>query len=192
MYFTAPLIGGLWVAFVAYWLISSLGVKKNAKASPWRQAMGIRLAIILVFVLFWRSAALKEFALRHGGLSAPSNNPAIAALGVLLCAVGVGFAIWARRHIGRNWGMPMSLKQDPELVTTGPYAMVRHPIYSGIIVAMAGSILGVGIVWLVPFVLFCGYFVYSAKTEERLMRERFPATYPAYMARTKMLIPFIV
>ena len=192
MHVTASLIGCLWLAFTAYWLISSLGVKKTAKASPRRLAMGIRLVIILVFAVFWRSTALEEFSSRFGGLGAPASHAVVAQLGVLLCACGVGFAIWARRHLGRNWGMPMSLKQDPELVTTGPYALVRHPIYSGMIVAMIGSILGMGIVWLVPFVLSCGYFVYSARTEERLMLGQFPDTYPAYMARTKMLIPFIL
>ena len=154
--------------------------------------MGIRLVIIVIVVLFWRTAALREFASRFGGLRVPPSNPFIAALGVVLCASGIAFAIWARRHIGRNWGMPMSFKEDPELVTTGPYAMVRHPIYSGIIAAMAGSVLGVGIAWLAPLVLFCAYFVYSASTEERLMLERFPTTYLAYMERTKMLIPFIL
>ncbi|HEY5063155.1 MAG TPA: isoprenylcysteine carboxylmethyltransferase family protein [Gemmatimonadaceae bacterium] len=192
MHFTAPLIGCFWLVFTAYWLISSVGVKKNATGGRWRRAMGIRFVIILVFSLFWRTAALRAFASRFGALSAPSSNPVIAGLGVLLCAVGIGFAIWARRHIGRNWGMPMSLKEDPELVTTGPYTMVRHPIYSGMILAMAGSILGMGVVWVMPFILSCGYFVYSARTEEGLMLERFPATYPAYMARTKMLIPFIL
>ena len=57
----------------------------------------------------------------------------------MLFAVGLGFAIWARRALGHNWGTPMSQKYEPELVTSGPYWMVRHPIYSGILVAGLGT-----------------------------------------------------
>jgi len=112
-------------------------------------------------------------------------------MGVILCAAGIAFAIWARRHIGRNWGMPMSLQEDHELVTTGPYARVRHPIYSGMLLAMVGSMLAEGAGWLPPFLIFFVYFIYSAKTEEKLMVQQFPNEYPAYKERTKMLIPFV-
>jgi len=61
-------------------------------------------------------------------------------VGVALCALGIGLAIWARTYLGRNWGMPMSRKENPELVTSGPYAYVRHPIYTGLLIAMLGSV----------------------------------------------------
>ncbi len=108
-----------------------------------------------------------------------------------MCLVGFGFAVWARIHIGRNWGMPMSLRQDHELVTSGPYAYIRHPIYTGIMLAMIGSVLAVGVLWLLLFVLYFVYFIISARTEERMMIAQFPDTYPAYRRRTKMLIPFV-
>jgi protein-S-isoprenylcysteine O-methyltransferase Ste14 len=117
-------------------------------------------------------------------------NPAIQWLGVVICACGMAFAIWARFHLGRNWGMPMSLKKDAELVTTGPYAYVRHPIYTGMILAMLGTTLVI-IWWAVPLVAFFVYFVYSAKTEEKIMLGEFGARYTEYMKHTKMLIPFV-
>jgi protein-S-isoprenylcysteine O-methyltransferase Ste14 len=86
----------------------------------------------------------------------------------------------------------MSRKQNPELVVTGPYAFVRHPIYGGILLALLGSTIGLGILWLVPLVLGGVYLVYAAKREEKLMLEQFPDQYPAYMKRTRMLVPFIV
>jgi protein-S-isoprenylcysteine O-methyltransferase Ste14 len=88
--------------------------------------------------------------------------------------------------------MPMSRKENPELVSTGPYALVRHPIYTGILLAMLGSTIGQSIFWLLPFILFGAYFIYSARREEKLLTEQFPEQYPAYMHKTKMLVPFLL
>ncbi len=86
----------------------------------------------------------------------------------------------------------MSEKIDATLVTTGPYRYIRHPIYSGIILAMVGTALAVTIYWLVAVAVLGTYFVYSASVEERIMVRLFPATYPAYKKSTHMLIPFIL
>ena len=102
------------------------------------------------------------------------------------------FAIWARIFIGRNWGMPMTLKEGHELVTTGPYSYVRHPIYAGILLAMLGSALVFGLWWFAIFFITAINFVYAAKKEEGLMLQQFPNAYPDYMKRTKMLIPFLL
>jgi protein-S-isoprenylcysteine O-methyltransferase Ste14 len=88
--------------------------------------------------------------------------------------------------------MPMTRKERPELVTSGPYAYVRHPIYTGILVAVFGSAIGTSPFWLIPFVLLGIYFVYGARREEKLMMEQFPEQYPQYMSRTKMLVPFVL
>ena len=105
--------------------------------------------------------------------------------------LGITLAIWARRHLGRNWGMPMSLKEEPELVTSGPYKYIRNPIYSGMLLALLGTGLVLGLPWLVAFVACSIYFIYSSKVEEKIMAEQFPQTYPEYKKRTKMLIPFV-
>ncbi len=112
-------------------------------------------------------------------------------IGVILCGVGVAFAIWARRHLGKNWGMPRSQKENPDLITTGPYTYVRHPIYTGVLLAILGSILASDLRGLILFVIVAAYFVYSAKTEERYMTEKFPQQYPSYKAQTKMIVPFV-
>ena len=108
-----------------------------------------------------------------------------------LTALGLGFAIWARVHIGRNWGTPMSQKDDPELVTSGPYHLVRHPIYSGILFAGIGTAVALSWLWLIAVGLAGVYFVYSATVEERNMTRQFPETYPAYQRSAKMLVPFV-
>ncbi len=87
--------------------------------------------------------------------------------------------------------MPMSVKEDPELVTTGPYRYVRHPIYSGMLLAMLGSALADGPLWFIFAVVFGTFFVISARAEEQLMLRLFPEEYPGYRARTKAIVPFI-
>jgi protein-S-isoprenylcysteine O-methyltransferase Ste14 len=86
----------------------------------------------------------------------------------------------------------MSQKADPELVTTGPYSKVRHPIYSGIILAMVGTAIAVSPYWLIAAVIIGAYFLYSATVEERNMAKLFPTTYPPYKSATKMLIPYVL
>ena len=86
--------------------------------------------------------------------------------------------------------MPMSPKANPDLVMTGPYAHVRHPIYSGILLAMLGSAIGASVFWVLPFALFGPYFFYSARREEEFMVSLFPEDYRDYMARSNMLLPW--
>lgn len=112
-------------------------------------------------------------------------------LGVILCVLGLAFAIWARRDLGRNWSGTPSMKEDHELVTSGPYRFVRHPIYTGMILALFGSVLASGIIWLVIFIIFCINFLYQLPVEEKYMMQLFPNEYPEYKKRTKALIPFV-
>ena len=86
----------------------------------------------------------------------------------------------------------MTQKAEPELVTSGPYRAVRHPIYSGLLAALLGTALVINLVGLIIVPIFVGYFYYSASVEERNLTATFPTTYPAYRASTKMLIPFIL
>ena len=94
--------------------------------------------------------------------------------------------------IGRNWAPPATCRTDTELVTSGPYALVRHPIYGGILLMMVGTAIGLIPTWWLVAAAAGIYFFYSARAEERFMTERFPDSYPAYRARTKMLIPLLI
>ena len=100
--------------------------------------------------------------------------------------------MWARLYIGRNWGMPMSRKDEPELVTTGPYHRIRHPIYTGLILAMFGTALATSVYGLIVAAVISGFFIYSATQEEAYLTEQFQDTYRAYKHSTKMLIPFVL
>jgi protein-S-isoprenylcysteine O-methyltransferase Ste14 len=86
----------------------------------------------------------------------------------------------------------MSRRADPELVTTGPYQWIRHPIYSGILLGLAGTAIAVSAYWLIAVAITGAYFLVSAVVEERTMAKLFPAAYPPYRRVTKMLIPFLL
>ena len=170
-----------WVAFWLYWLVAAFSMKRGRV--PWSRELGIRAVLLVVVILLIHSRVF-----RHDAVNTDRWR---AALGLLLFALGLGFAIWARVHIGRNWGTPMTRKDDPELVTSGPYHLVRHPIYTGILVAGAGTAVALSWLWLIAVILAGVYFIYSATVEERYMTQQFPDEYPAYKGATKMLLPFV-
>ncbi len=170
-----------WVVFWIYWLAASVGVK--AGQSRWARLAGLRVGIILIVLLLLRGKALKG--------QVATNDPWLQGIGLAVFLLGLALAVWARVYLGRNWGMPMSQKADPELVTSGPYHRIRHPIYSGIILGLLGTTIAVSLYWLVAVLLTGAYFLYSAIVEERSMAQLFPDAYPAYKRSTKMLVPFI-
>jgi protein-S-isoprenylcysteine O-methyltransferase Ste14 len=174
-------IGVGWIVFWLYWLAMSAGVK--AGQSRWGQFAGIRVGLIIVILLLLRLRLAKGNVV---------HSPWLEGTGLAVWVLGLALAVWARVYIGRNWGMPMSRKDSPELVTSGPYRSVRHPIYSGILLGMVGTTVAVSLYWLVAVVVIGGYFIFSAVHEERYMTEQFPDSYPAYRRSTKMLIPFVL
>ncbi len=176
-------IYSLWIVFWLAWLVAALSAKRAAQ-SRMGQFVGLRLATFVVVYLIIRFGVLK-------GHHAIVASPVLQGIGLVLFLAGLGLAVWARVHLGRNWGTPMSEKMDAELVTTGPYQYIRNPIYSGIILAAIGTSVAISWYWLVAVVLMGAYFVYSASVEEQTMERLFPSTYPEYKRSTKMLIPFV-
>jgi protein-S-isoprenylcysteine O-methyltransferase Ste14 len=170
-----------WAVFWLGWLAAAVWTKPGQV--DLRRTAGVRVVIAIVVVTLIRLRVFRTYAPVHA--SWPQG------VGLALFAAGLLLAVWARVYIGRNWGSPMSRKADPDLVRSGPYRWIRHPIYSGIILAMIGMVVALSLIWLVPAVILGGYFVYSATREERYMTQRFPDAYPDYKRSTKMLIPFL-
>jgi protein-S-isoprenylcysteine O-methyltransferase Ste14 len=170
-----------WAAFWLYWLLAAFSMKRGRVS--WSHEGRIRVVIIVLAIVLVRLGVLRG----HRATTDPWRE----AVGLALFGLGLAFAVWARVHIGRNWGTPMTQKNDPELVTSGPYRLVRHPIYSGILVAGIGTAMALSWFWLAPVGLAGIYFIYSAAVEERYLAEQFPDSYPAYKRSTKMLVPFV-
>ncbi len=169
-----------WIIFWVYWLASAVGVKEGRASRRRIPLNGLSaLAVILLLRVF-----------RGGSLAV--HSPVLGAIGALVFAAGLALAIWARIHLGKNWGMPMTQKDEPELVTSGPYRFVRHPIYSGLLAGVLGTALATNLTGLIIVAVLGGYFYYSAVVEERNLIATFPVAYPAYRAHTKRLIPFIL
>lgn len=170
-----------WAVFWLYWIVAAISMKRGRV--QWSRELRIRAVLVVLVIVLVRLGVFRG----HG----VDSDPWRAAVGLVLFALGLGFAVWARVHIARNWGTPMTQKDEPELVTSGPYGLVRHPIYSGILVAGLGTSVALSWVWLAAVVLAGVYFIYSATVEERYLTEQFPDEYPAYKRSTKMLVPYV-
>jgi protein-S-isoprenylcysteine O-methyltransferase Ste14 len=170
----------IWPVFWIYWIAASIGVKKGRTGGT--RVAGVRVPIILIVLILVRLAFRGH---------AFTDNPWLQGVGLAVFLLGLGLAVWARLYLGRNWGGPMTRKDEPELVTTGPYRTIRHPIYTGIILGLVGTAIAVSWYWLIAVVVLGAYFIYSAIREERYLAETFPDTYPDYKRSTKMLVPFI-
>jgi protein-S-isoprenylcysteine O-methyltransferase Ste14 len=169
-----------WIVFWVYWLASAFDVKEGRASRRRIPLNGLSaLSVILLLRVF-----------RGGSLAV--HSPVLGAIGAIVFAAGIALAIWARLHLGRNWGMPMTQKAEPELVTSGPYRFVRHPIYSGLLAALLGTALVTNLIGLIIVAVLGGYFYYSASVEERNLVATFPTAYPAYRSSTKMLVPFVL
>jgi protein-S-isoprenylcysteine O-methyltransferase Ste14 len=180
MHTLKTVIGFAWIAFWIYWLASA-ATSKESVSGGWRTRL-TGVSAIAVFII----AGL----LRGGNLAL--HIVILAVIGAVLFACGISLAVWARLHLGRNWGMPMTQRVEPELVTSGPYRFVRHPIYSGLLIAILGTALLNSLLGLIVVALLTGYFYYCGTVEERNLVTTFPKTYPEYKSRTKMLIPFLL
>jgi protein-S-isoprenylcysteine O-methyltransferase Ste14 len=114
-------------------------------------------------------------------------------LGAAATLGGLMFAVWARVHLGRNWSRSVTIKQDHELITTGPYALVRHPIYTGILTGLLGTAIAICQVrGFIGFTLFFFAFWIKFRMEEQWMRSEFGETYASYAHHTAALVPYLL
>jgi protein-S-isoprenylcysteine O-methyltransferase Ste14 len=180
------LIKCCWIFFALFWLVSAFGVKRAVRTEPMaRRFLKHWLPIMVGIALLWPWYQGTPLAWRVYPASAW-----IAWLGMLLTAAGVLFACWARVVLGRNWSGVVQVKQDHELIERGPYRYVRHPIYTGLLLAFLGTALAIGEVrGFLAFAIVAVSFWFKLRLEERWMREQFGTAYATYMQRVKALIP---
>ena len=182
------MIGPMWLAIFVIWAISGLSTKRTVgSASDARARISLGGALLGWFILFNR-------VLRPGVLGERfvPIGPGVVYTGTVLTAVGLGFALWARFTIGRNWGRLITVQADHQLIRKGPYSIVRHPIYSGFMLATFGTALAIGEVGgLVATALVVISWGYKSTLEEGYMIEHFGAEYEQYRQQVKGLIPGI-
>lgn len=183
------LIPSAWILFAIYWSLSA-GVVKRIKKAESRLERFIHLtlsslAFVILFSPWFRAGPL-------GRRFLPQNQITFLT-GALLLLAGLGFAVWARLHLGTNWSATVSLKEGHRLIQTGPYALVRHPIYTGIITAVTGNAVVLG-EWrgLVAAALLMAVYFFKSRREERFLVSEFGEEYLCYQKRVKALIPFLV
>jgi protein-S-isoprenylcysteine O-methyltransferase Ste14 len=179
-------------AFVIVWLAMAFRTKKKVFRQPVAGQLAYLLPMLLGIALL---AQLVRRAPRLAFLAAPLYrlSPALAWVAAALAVSGLVLAVWARFALGRNWSGQVTLKEDHELVTSGPYAVVRHPIYTAVILLFGGFaiLLSSASAWLGLALMTVSFWI-KLRQEEALMLGQFPDAYPAYMAHTKRLLPALV
>lgn len=176
----------LWTLLCLYWIVSALQQKSTSKREAWfdrlRHTLVVGFGAFLIFSHYAHFSWLgKRFVPEWFW---------IAVGGVVLTAVGVALAMWARLHLGANWSGTVSIREQHELIRTGPYRWMRHPIYSGILLGMAGTIFVVGEVrGLIGFALMAAAFYVRARKEESWLNREFGASFEAHTKRTGMFLP---
>ena len=183
-----PLVGSMWLAWAAYWLWSSRHVKRVRR----RESTFSRAAHLVPLTL---AAALLATPSLPGWLGERwlAAGPMSGIAGASLVALGLALSVWARRILGGNWSATVTLKEEHEIVQTGPYSVVRHPIYTGLLIALGGSAVVRG-EWrgVVAFAIAATALWRKLRIEERWLTEAFGLRYADYVRRTRALIPFIL
>ena len=178
----------LWLAFLVVWIIAGISNKRSVRrdSSPLRFVYGLLVPLGAFLVVQTRLLGPLEVSLLP-------HNWALEFCGLTITAAGMGFAIWSRLALGRNWSSAVTVKAGHELIRSGPYRFVRHPIYSGILIGLIGTAIGratlpslLGVV-----IALCG-FCMKWKTEERFMVEQFGAQYVEYQSEVKAVIPGVL
>ncbi|HLH55245.1 MAG TPA: isoprenylcysteine carboxylmethyltransferase family protein [Verrucomicrobiae bacterium] len=180
-------LAGCWAFVIGYWIVSAFFVKRTSTKQPLSHRVWyLALMAIAIGLLCYNSRLV------HFDRALFRRTIATKLAGDCVALLGAGIAIWARASLGRNWSSRVTLKKDHELIETGPYRLVRHPIYSGLLLMIIGTAITTatqaGFVAL--SVCFCGFWI-KLRQEERLLSRNL-AGYPEYMRRTKALVPFVL
>lgn len=182
-------IAACWIVYIVYWVVSAWSVKavaeRQSRAAMLSQRIPIALGAFLLFARFGPTFPLEWVLFQR--------PPAVKAVAAALCLLGVAGAIWARRTLAGNWSGAVTFKKGHELVKTGPYRYVRHPIYTSLLLMFLGTALEAGRLGACLGVLvFLGGCLIKISQEEKLMMRHFPDEYAQYRASVKALIPFIL
>jgi protein-S-isoprenylcysteine O-methyltransferase Ste14 len=178
-----------WLLLGLYWLWSSRRIKTvDRMEAPFKRFMAYHLPLFAACVLLGEGEWYGDTWLHRRFLAELAVfQPA----GLVLVIGGVFLAVWARHMLGRNWSVAPQLKHEHELIQSGPYRHVRHPIYSGLLLAFLGTTVMIG-EWraLLAFAIVLASFAHKYRVEERMLQRHFGEGYRQYAARTGALLPW--
>jgi protein-S-isoprenylcysteine O-methyltransferase Ste14 len=181
------LIWLLWSAWALYWVVSAISNKTTRR----RESLGSRLSHVVPLTVGFVLLAWHDVPWAWLGARLWPRSLTAYWLGVALLAAGLGFTVWARIHLGRNWSGAVTVKEDHELIRSGPYAHVRHPIYTGLLAAALGSAIASGTVHAaLGLLIIAAALLRKLRIEERFMCATFPGAYQRYAAQVPAVIPF--
>jgi protein-S-isoprenylcysteine O-methyltransferase Ste14 len=174
-----------WLIWIVYWLIEA------RNTAPTRKSESLSIAVV------YRGATVVGIILIFGFRRLPTQlwpaSVSLRCIAVILALCGFSFAIWARQHIGRYWSARVTLKEGHQLIESGPYGVVRHPIYSGLLLSMAATVMTIGTVQsLFGYAVLVAALVFKLAAEERLLTANFGEAYKEYQMRVKALIPGLI
>jgi protein-S-isoprenylcysteine O-methyltransferase Ste14 len=179
----------LWIAYLVFWQIMAANVKATKRLEPAVSRVLRAVLFVAVVVLLVQPNILPralDWHFLHSGHISFFVGAAITAAGLL-------FSVWARLHLGRNWSRSVTIKEGHELIVTGPYALARHPIYTGLLTGFLGTAIATTeLRGILAFVLVSASLWSKLRLEEQWMREHFGASYQSYCQRVAALVPFLL
>lgn len=180
----------LWLAWLAFWVAAARGREKAVvrRESDWSRRLQSYPLILGGLLLAVPDLELAFLDARLPGLPTAWSAP----VGVALVAAGLLFTVWARLFLADNWSVSVIVRSDHELVHRGPYAWVRHPIYSGALLALLGTAL-IGGQWrgFIGLMLIAASLLYKIRLEERFLEDHFGDAYRDYCSRVRALVPLV-
>jgi protein-S-isoprenylcysteine O-methyltransferase Ste14 len=180
----------MWATWLLYWWVCAANVKRTVQREP----LGQRALHVLPMAIAFGLLAIPPGA-RHGLLFTRfvQRSPWLDVTATLMVLLGLGFAVWARVHLGSNWSGRVAVKEDHQLIRSGPYRLVRHPIYTGLLLAMLGTALALA-EWrgLLATALMSVSYWRKLRIEEAVMRQTFGDAYRQYCDHTRALIPYVI
>ena len=189
LWFYESFFPAVWISFLLYWQIKAAKTKTTQRIEPVTSRI-LRVFILLIAIVIFSTTRI-PLSWLYLQLWPVGLWPFW--LGAAITIVGLLFAVWAREHLGSNWSHSVTIKQGHELIITGPYAVVRHPIYTGILTGCLGMAIAVSqLRGLIALVLFFLAFWIKLRIEEQWMRSQFGETYTIYARQTAALLPYLL
>ena len=183
------LLAYMWGTWALYWWLAARNTKRAIRKESLSSRLAYLIPLVLAALLLWRST----FPWLYLDKRFLPASPSVFWIGSVITACGLLFCVWARVYLGKNWSGTVTIKEGHELISSGPYALVRHPIYSGLLIALCGSAVARG-EWrgvLAVGLAACSLW-FKLQREEKWLSEQFGESYAAYCQRVAALVPFML